>query len=152
MQNKSDELGVDLDLLGYPLKPIKDPRGRPAYANTKENQMVVMVLAARGWRQAEIATFMGCDEKTLRKHFSRFLQHGALYLEGIALQAMVKKMLAGNIGATRDILDIASIRAPQASDKPESAKAAQLGIKAQREKDATDPPPEWGELLDENVH
>lgn len=154
MPKKIGTLGVDLDLLGDPLKALKDPRGRPAFANNKENQLVVMTLAARGWRQAEIATFLGCDEKTLRKHFSRYLEHGALFLEGIAMQAMVKKMLAGNVGATRDILDIASLRAPKAPPKAagDKAKPTPIGKKAQREKDATDPPQEWSDLLDENVH
>ncbi len=94
-------VGVDVDLLGLPLLPLKDPRGRPAFAKTQENQMVVMTLRAKGQSVGEIATFLRCDEKTVRKHFSRELDAGASLLEGIAMQVLVRKMLEGSVGATR---------------------------------------------------
>ncbi|MGR6743522.1 hypothetical protein, partial [Aeromonas veronii] len=48
----------------------------------------------------------GCDEKTLRKHFSRELDDGADLIEGMALEVTLKKMRSGNSVATARILEI----------------------------------------------
>jgi AraC-like DNA-binding protein len=137
---------VDLDLFGQPVQPIRDPRGRPAYAKNKENQMLVITLRARGWTQAQVAAFMGCDEKTLRKHFSRELEHGALFMEGIAMQALVRKMQEGHVGATKEVLAITKAAvAPSVPDKRKPA--APRGKKEQLASDARTPPASWGELI-----
>lgn len=134
-----------LDLLGDPIRPIKDPRGRPAYAKTKENQLLVISLRGANWSQADIATFMGCDEKTLRKHFSRELDAGALFLDGMAMQVLVKKMLEGHVGAAKEVRTIAQTRAPKA-DKPKP-KVTQLGKKELADQAARQASPDWGDLL-----
>jgi hypothetical protein len=137
---------VDLDLFGQPVMPIRDPRGRPAYAKSKENQMLVITLRARGWSQAQVAAFMGCDEKTLRKHFSRELEHGALFMEGIAMQALVRKMNEGHVGATKEVLAITKAAVtPPAQAKPKAP--APIGKKEALQIDAKAPPSSWGDLL-----
>ena len=137
---------VGLDLFGNPVAPIRDPRGRPAFAKSKDNQMLVITLRARGWSQAQVAAFMGCDEKTLRKHFSRELEHGALFMEGIAMQALVRKMNEGHVGATKEVLAITKAAvAPTAAPKPKAP--VPLGKKDQLANDAKVPPSSWGDLL-----
>jgi hypothetical protein len=137
---------VGLDLFGHPVGRLRDPRGRPSFAKSKENQMLVITLRARGWSQAQVAAFMGCDDKTLRKHFSRELEHGALFMEGIAMQALVRKMQEGHVGATKEILAITKAAvAPTSPAKPKAA--APIGKKDALQRDAKAPPESWGELL-----
>lgn len=137
-----------LDLLGDPVQAIRDPRGRPAFAKSKENQLLVISLRGAGWTQPQIATYMRCDEKTLRKHFSRELDAGALFLDGMAIQVLVKKMLDGHVGATKEIREIAAAgNAPRRAGDVDKAAAAMLGKKEQLAKDARLPPKEWGDLL-----
>ena len=140
--------GVELDLLGDPIRPIKDPRGRPAFAKTQENQLLVLSLRGAGWSQADIATYLRCSEKTLRKHFSRELDHGAVLLDGMAVQVLVKKMLQGHVGAAKQVREFTQARAPR-DDKGSPAKAPALGKKAQADRDATRPTDDWSELLGE---
>lgn len=147
MAAKSEGLGVDVDLLGDPLMPLRDPRGRPSFAKNKENQLLVMTLRGAGWKQAEIAEHMRCDEKTLRKHFSRELDHGALLLEGLALQVLVRKMLEGNVGAAMKVRDIAGLRAPKA-ESTRAEKPAPKGKKELLVEAAHRPTQDWGDLLD----
>lgn len=144
-----EELGVTVDLLGLPLMPLKDPRGRPSFKKTKENQMLVMSLRSKGQTQDEIARFMGCDPKTLRKNFSRELDHGQALLEGIAMQALVRRALEGNVTAIKTLLDVTSVRAPNrrpaqpAADKP----VTPVGKKEQLAQAARAPGPDWGQLI-----
>lgn len=141
---------LELDLLGDPYRPLRDPRGRPSFAKSKENQLLVINLRAANWSEDQIATFMQCDPKTLRKHFSRELAHGALFLEGIALQVLTKRALEGNVGAAKEVLAIArAANAPKSAARP--AKATPLGKKEQQARDAGAPPQGWGDLLDDAV-
>ena len=139
------EVGVDVDLLGLPLMPLKDPRGRPAFARTQGNQMVVMTLRAKGQSVSEIATFLRCDEKTVRKHFSRELDAGAALLEGIAMQVLVRKMLEGSVGAARQVLEICATRAQGA--KARQPKAPELGKRELAQIEAAKAPPSVADLL-----
>lgn len=144
----SGATALELDLLGDPFRPLRDPRGRPSYAKSKENQLLVINLRAAGWSEDQVATFMQCDPKTLRKHFSRELAHGALFLEGIALQGLTKRALEGNVGALKEVLAIA--RAANAPKAPgQNPKASVLGKKEQQDRDAGLPPKGWGDLLDD---
>jgi hypothetical protein len=147
-EQNSGPLG-EFDLLGDPVRDIRDPRGRPSYAKTKENQLLVIQFRAVGWSHEQIATFMGCDAKTLRKHFSRELDNGALFLEGMAMQALVKQMLTGNVGATKKVLEISqATNAPRGkAPKEAEAKAPKLGKKEQIAGEARTPPLGWGEVL-----
>jgi hypothetical protein len=146
-QNSGAE-APELDLLGDPYRPLRDPRGRPSYAKTKENQLLVINLRAAGWSQEQIATFVGCDPKTLRKNFSRELDHGALMLEGIALQVLTKRALEGNVGAAKEVLAIARAgNAPKSSTRP--PKPIPVGKKEQLTRDARVPSQGWGDLLDD---
>lgn len=144
-------MGKDVDLLGDPLRPLRDPRGRKsAVGNSsirKENQKVVMTLSAAGLKTDQIAEFMNMDAKTLRKYFSRELDHGAMLLEGLAMQALVQKMLEGNVSAAKEVRAIAAARSAPRAAKPASEKAPSIGKKAALVQDAKAPPQGWGDLL-----
>ncbi len=71
---------------------MKDPRGRKAYAKSKTNQKLVVDLRGGGMTHGEIATVPGCDEKTLRKYYSREPREGAILVEAEATCIMMRKM------------------------------------------------------------
>lgn len=146
---------ADLDLFGAPVTQIRERWGRPSFAKSKENQELVALLKAAGWRQAKIAAYLGCDEKTLRKYFSRELEHGDYLIEGMALEVTLKKMRSGNSVATGRILDLvdrgraavpfdAGARPAQDADEPE-----RLGKKeiANRDAQTAHEGTGWGALL-----
>lgn len=153
MAGENGGLGVEVDLLGDPLMPLKDPRGRPAFAKSKENQLLVISLRGAGWSQEEIAAFMRCDPKTLRRHFSRELDHGATFLDGLAVQVLVRKMMEGNVGAAKAVRELTAARAPKAKGdgKPKPAPAP-LGKKDRQKLEAHDMPAGWGDLLQGKTH
>ena len=137
---------VERDLLGDPIRPIRDPRGRPSYAKSKENQLLVIQYRGSGCTEAEVAVLMGCDPKTLRKHFSRELDHGALFLDAMMTEVLVKKALGGHVGAAKEVREMTQTRARKGAQKPEP-KPVPLGKKAATAAEAKTPPSAWGDLL-----
>jgi hypothetical protein len=138
------EQGVDL--FGLPVAPLRDRRGRPCYAKTPENQRLVTLLAGRGWSAEQIGPYMGTDPKTVRKHFSRELEFGAVFLEGQAMEVLVAKMREGNVRAALEVMAITrSLVAPV--QKPKDKAPAATGKKDQAKTDAGRPPESWNELL-----
>ena len=129
---------VEFDLFGKPIEPIKDRRGRPSFGKNKENQELVCLLRAAGWTQPRIASYIGCDEKTLRKNFSRELNEGADQIEGMALEVTLKKLKSGNSVAISRIFDIiekgaAAVPIPRAPAKTPEEK---VGKKEAADRDA----------------
>lgn len=142
---KSDD-GIERDLFGAPVDQIRDRWGRPSFSKTKENQQLVGLLRAKGWTQARIAGVLGCDEKTLRKHFSRELEFGADIVEAEAMQVLAARMRQGHVTATRSLLDIAA-KGRAAPPLPKDPKPQPLGKKEQKIDRAGRPSDGWGALL-----
>lgn len=147
-ENSPDD--AELDMFGLPILPIRERRGRPSFGINRENQQLVALLRAAGWSQKRISGYMQCDEKTLRKNFSRELQDGADLIEGMALEVTLKKMRTGNSVATGrifDIIDRGRIEPPPPKDDDE--KIVPLGKKAQADLDAetAHEASGWGNLL-----
>jgi hypothetical protein len=141
-----------VDLLGDPVQPIRDPRGRrSAVANAtirKEIQIVVMAMRGVGKSQEDIAQYLHMDVKTLRKYFSRELDHGATLLEGMAMQVLVKKMLDGNVSAAKEVQKICATRsAPKSQPNIRAPKTPALGKKQILGEEARNPTLGWGDLL-----
>ena len=134
---------VELDLLGDPVRAIRDPRGRPSFAKSKENQLLVITLRGSGWSETDVAAYMRCDPKTLRKHFSRELSSGALFLEGMAMQVLVKRMLEGHVPAAKAVREVAQLRAAKAP----AHRVPAMGKKESLRREAHLPPTGWGNLL-----
>lgn len=141
----------DLDLFGQPMTPLRDRRGRKSFKKDKENQDFVAVRAASGWSQARIAEALGCDEKTLRKYFSRELSGGAMIVEGMCLDVMLRRVREGHMPSVRMMLDRLEGAArppapsqPAAEDELEDAKP--LGKKEQKLAEAAQPVAGYGDL------
>jgi hypothetical protein len=149
----TDDFSADVaefDMFGQPVLPIKERRGRPSFAKTKENQELVCLLRAAGWTQGRISRYLGCDEKTLRKNFSRELEDGADLIEGMALEVTLKKMKVGNSVAIGRILDLVDKKgSPAIPVAPKAAKEEPLGKKEtlQQEAHTAHEGTKWGSLL-----
>lgn len=110
--------------------------------------MVVMSLRSIGKTQEEIAQYLHMDVKTLRKYFSRELDHGAMLLEGTAMQVLVAKMLDGNVAAAKEVRNICAIRpGPRAPSPKADPKSEPLGKKAAQHEAAKKAPSGWNDLL-----
>jgi hypothetical protein len=131
---------AEFDLFGKPIQPIKDRRGRPSFAKNQENQELVCLFRAAGWTQSRIAGYLGCDEKTLRKNFSRELQDGADVIEGMALEVTLKKLKSGNSVAISRIFDIIEKQGapavPIPKDTSDRQSADKVGKKEAADRDA----------------
>lgn len=90
-------------MFGQPVQPIRDRRGRPSFKKDKENQDFVAVRIAAGWSQKRIAENMGVDEKTLRKHFSRELENGAVLVDGVMLDVLLRRVREGHVPSVRQL-------------------------------------------------
>lgn len=141
---------VELDLFGAPIGQIRERWGRPAFKKTKENQELVALLRADGWTQERIAAYLGCDVKTLAKHFSRELQYGVDLIRGMALQVTLQRMRQGNSVATGRLLDLTLDAAAAAVPiVPKAEKPRKLGKKAAAalEAETAHEGTGWGEIL-----
>lgn len=81
------------DLLGDPILPEVDYRGRPAHEPTEEKRLEIAGLVAEGWDQARIAIGVGLSEKTLRKYYSPELKNGRRMIEAAIIRALLTKGL-----------------------------------------------------------
>ncbi len=150
MTDDNSAPALDLDMFGDRILPIKDRRGRPSFAKSKENQELVSLLRAAGWTQSRIARYIGCDEKTLRKNFSRELEQGLDIIEGMALEVTLKKMKSGHSVAISRIFDIIDKQGNPAVPLPAKPdREERLGKKetANREAQTAHEGTEWGTLL-----
>lgn len=141
----------DVDLFGAPVTAIRERWGRPSFSKTRENQELVCLLRASGWTQERIARYLGCDEKTLRKHFSRELSEGSDRIEGMALEVLLKKMRSGDrLSATKllELIDEKGNPAPPIAPSPPKEKP--VGKKAQLEAEARTGHTStgWGDILE----
>ncbi len=156
MERENPRDPADVDLFGNPIEPLRDRRGRPSFAKSKENQDFVAVRAAAGWTHKMIAAAIGCDDKTLRKHFSRELEQGALIVEGDCLDVLYSKVRQGHVPSVRQLRDAIAQAAPHAPrgrgievpDEDEEEETLPLGKKEQRLRDAQDVPDDWGDIED----
>ena len=107
-----------------------------------------MAMRGVGKSQEDIAQYLHMDVKTLRKYFSRELDHGATLLEGMAMQVLVKKMLDGNVSAAKEVQKICATRsAPKAQPNIRMPKPPALGKKQILGEEARNPTLGWGDVL-----
>jgi predicted transcriptional regulator len=148
MDNDFSEDKPQFDLFGNLIEPLRDRRGRPSFSKSKENQDFVTVRSAAGWTQENISEALGCDLKTMRKHFSLELQAGALILEGLQLDVLMQRTRQGHVPSIKELRAITEKgrlrRHPAPTKEP---KADVPGKKEQRIRDAQHPSGSWGEVL-----
>lgn len=75
--------------------------GRPPFDPTDEQRNLAKVLVANGIAQRIIASIVGCDVKTLRKHLKTELLIGAADVEARMGAAVVRSGLQGNVNAQK---------------------------------------------------
>jgi DNA-binding transcriptional MerR regulator len=131
--------------------------GRKSYRPTDRDREKVEVLVAAGMNVDDIARAMSIAEPTLRKHYGRELETGALRKRGEMLVALNRAALKGNVAAVKEALaimdraDLATlqdqVRGKGKTDKGDQASAGDsspasppaseaLGKKVQAELDA----------------
>ena len=64
---------------------------RPEYQPTQKDRAAVQTMAAYGIPQPDIAAVVGCDEKTLRKHFRQELDTAATQANARVAAALFRK-------------------------------------------------------------
>jgi len=136
----------DEDLFGNPFVPLRDRRGRPAYKKTKENQDFVSVRAAAGWSHLRIAEALGCNDDTLRKHFSGELENGAMIVEGVMLDVLMLNVRRGHVPSVRALRDQIKTAAPKAPTKKVTDIKDPVGKKLSRVAEAQEVPDGYGDL------
>ncbi|MCE8438335.1 hypothetical protein [Rhodovulum sulfidophilum] len=140
-----------VDLFGNPVEPLRDRRGRPCFRKDKANQDFVAARRAAGWSHEMIAVELGCDEKTLRKYFSRELQHGRLMVEGMCLDVLMKRAREGHTPSVRQLqerIDRVAPPAPKPKPEREVPKPEPKGKKQARLEAAARPAEDYGSLYD----
>lgn len=156
MADENPDDDAVFDMFGHRVQPIRDRRGRPSFKKDKDNQDFVMVRVAAGWTHKRIAEDMGIDEKTLRKHFSRELENGAVFVDGLMLDVLFKKVREGHTPSIRQLRERLAEAGPLAPRNKPSAeeddddveeKAAPLGKKEQRLQDAQAIPDNYGDIF-----
>lgn len=130
----------DIDLFGEPAVPPKEGRGRPEFSWSLERSNKVLLAFAAGGTQAEAASAIGCDVKTLRKHFSlecdeRKRAAHRLEIEQLArLDAEARKGSVAAIKALDERLERLRLRrqSEAVASRKAPAKAQPKGIKEER--------------------
>jgi len=140
------------DMLGDPIDANKESWGRPGFKKTDDNQYLVRVLKTAGWSNERIARRLGCDAKTLRKHFSLELSEATDVLEAEALVQIADRMREGNVSAARQVIAMAEkgrAAPPQPAEnvEPELPGEKPLGKKEILNEAAKVPTGGWGGLL-----
>lgn len=151
MSDDFPQVEVEVDLFGNPIEPMRDRRGRPSFKKDKENQDFVAVRAAAGWTHEAIASAIGCDAKTLRKHFSRELDAGALIVEGVQLDVLMHQVRQGKVPAIKTLSEMVEKgrrnRFGKGAAKPSPASEAK-GKKEQKRDAAEQPSTGWASRLE----
>lgn len=157
MKTENPPAAEGVDLFGQPLLPMRDRRGRKSFRKDKENQDFVMVRIAAGWSQKRIAENMDIDEKTLRKYFSRELEMGATFVDGVMLDVLMRKVREGHTPSIRQLQDrlreagpAAPRRGPRSTDEDsdEDEKPTPLGKKELARLEAQKVPDNYGDIFD----
>ncbi|WP_377299686.1 LuxR C-terminal-related transcriptional regulator [Rhizobium sp. SGZ-381] len=88
-----------IDLFGNPIDPPGRRQGRPSHEPTEASTINVMVLLAAGQTNKDIATTLGLDVKTLRRHYQHLLRQREVMLNRLRTKlrtAQIQHGLAGN--------------------------------------------------------
>ena len=133
------------DLLGDPMRELRDSRGRKKLKVCNELRERVAVLSAGGMERTEIAEAIGCCEKTLRTYFLPELNEG----KSVKRAAVIEKLFALGIGGSVPALKAFLALGVKADAIPRVPKEAKLGKKEQaiKEAETAHHSSGWGELV-----
>jgi len=149
----SDNSG-QVDLLGDPVRPLPDKRGRRKLRFPVQVYEQVEVLSATNMSQEDIADAVGISAPTLRKYFRQELDKGPARQRARVLKKLAEQAEGGNVSAIKVYLAeldkqraIAALREREKSPQPESVGKKELRqraadhVAAAGGKYATPPPP-----------
>ena len=128
--------------------PSPAPRGRPAFEPSEKDRRIVEAMSGWAIAQERIAKVVGCDPKTLRKHFAAELEMGSAKLEA----QLAQNLLRIAQGSDRQAL-IATIFALKArfgwveALAPLREREYPMGKKERAELAAREAAGGWGDLL-----
>lgn len=100
---------------------------RPPYEPSEKDRASVRALTAYGAPQADIAAVIGCDEKTLRKHFREELDTGAVQANAKVAESLYKKATSEGPSSVAAAIFWLKARAGWSEAKEEK-----LGVKEKR--------------------
>jgi DNA-binding CsgD family transcriptional regulator len=83
-------------------KPRK--RGRPQWKPTLKQREKVSIWAAGGMSHEQIASVLGIDDDTLRKHLRQELEKGACTRRAEVVEAMFRTAKRGNVAAQKALI------------------------------------------------
>jgi hypothetical protein len=78
-----------------------NPGGRPEHEVTQRTRNLVQVMHANGITQPVIARLIGCDPKTLRKHYRQEMRNALDCIEATIGAAVVQSAHRGNVAAQK---------------------------------------------------
>lgn len=137
----ADENEQPKDLLGEPLRPLPDKRGRRKLRFPKEVYEKVEVLSAGGLGQDDIADAVGISAPTLRKYFRPELGMAAARQKAAVLQQLAGAAAKGNVSAMKAYLaEIEKHRADariRDRERPSQPNGVRPGKKEQRQEAAS---------------
>jgi AraC-like DNA-binding protein len=127
------------DLLGDPLRPLPDKRGRRKLRYADEVYEKVEVLSAAGMLQEDIAAAIGISAPTLRKYFRPELDMGPARQRARVLGILATQADKGNVTAAKAYLQeidrhqAAAVRqrGERGSGRPAPAPLPRIGKKVQ---------------------
>lgn len=133
-----DENSELKDLLGDPLRPLPDKRGRRKLRFPVQVYEKVEVLAAGNLSQEEIADAVGISVRSLTKYFRRELDNGLARQEAESLALLAGEARKGNVSAIKAWrAELAKHRAAQSLRQRERPTAApRKGKKEERQEAA----------------
>lgn len=128
--------------------------GRPTFEPTDDMRLTVEHGASCGVPVREIAAGIGCDEKTLRKHFDQELLNGRSRRRLHMLNLLFKSAEDGNVSAQKHLEQLIAmsgeIGGARPTQQPFAPKEEKPGTKEMRAAHAQEAPPEgskWAGLL-----
>lgn len=122
------------DLLGDPLRPLPDKRGRRKLRFPAEVYETVEVLAAAGeLSQDDIADAIGVSAPSLRKYFRPELVRGLARQKARALSLLAKAAEKGNVSAIKAYMAELDKRGAAAALKERERPAPRAAAKGKKE-------------------
>jgi len=153
-------LGIDtqtdlstIDLFGYPDRPGRGRKGRPAYRPNIRDRNRVRLLLAMGWATARIAGALEVSVPTLHKYFRVELREREVMrdrLDARRLEIAMEHANAGNISALRELgklIERQEAMNPKAAS-PAAKDEAKLGKKEALLQAARKPTADWADLIE----
>jgi hypothetical protein len=137
-----DEFEGRRDLFGNPWLEPKDSRGRKAHAFDKEVAEKIIKSRGTGASTEAVAMFVGLDEKTLRKYYSRQLKIGAEVYRLMLVDRLDAQSASNNTSATKALLALTQRGEAQAAREAVDERgkveprSAPLGKKEERQQAA----------------